>query len=236
MAEALDTVPGFRRRFKITPAPGQVRAALEDDYHHMHVTLDHADGVITQATSVMVRAPWTTCPGAQQRLRDTFTGRTLAEAADRGEKITNCTHLHDLALLAATHASDARETVYDVFRADPRDGRGETELRLNGECVMRWTIEGFTITDPPEIAGLTLTLLGKWIATLPPAQQEQARVLRWASIIAHGRSIPLAQQSDATKIPANCYTFQPENAVRAKRVGEIRDFSAGGPQPLEPRA
>jgi hypothetical protein len=237
MAEALDNLPGFRRRFRVAPAPGQVRAELEDDFHHMRVTLDHADGVITQATGKTLRAPWTTCPGAELRLRDTFTGVALPEAAHRGEKFTNCTHLHDLALLAARHAGDEAATTYDILTSDPQSGRSETELRINGAPTMRWGLEGgLTLTSPPEIAGLTLLVLGRWIGKLPPRQQEQARMLRWGSIVSHGRSIPLEDQSDATKLPPNCYTFQPENAVRAKRVGEIRDFSAGGPQPLEPRA
>jgi hypothetical protein len=236
MAQALDEVPGFRRRFKIVAAHSRVRADVEDDYHCMNVTLDHADGVITQVTPVMVRAPWTTCPGAIKRLQETFTGSTLLDAAGRGEKNTNCTHLYDLALLAAAHAGDASVTTYDILRSDPQGGRSDTELRVNGVSVMHWVIEGFTIVSPKEVAGLTLAQLSKWIASLGPAQQEQARVLRWASIIAHGRSIPMEQQSDATKIPPNCYTFQPEIAARAKRVGEVRDFSVGGPHPLEPRA
>lgn len=236
MGQALDALPGFRRRIHITPASGQVRAAVEDDYHHMIVTLDHADGVITHVAPQMVRVPWTTCPGAVKRLQDTFTGCKLADAPARGEKTTNCTHLHDMALLAAAHADDESATTYDVLTSDIVEGRNVTELRVNGAPVMHWTLENFAVTSPLEIAGLNLMQLSKWIASLPPHQQEQARVLRWASIISHGRALPMDQQSDATKIPPNCYTFQPENAVRAQRVGEIRDFSGGGPQPLEPRA
>lgn len=235
MAQALDDLPGFRRRFHITPALGRVSIALEDDYHHMRVTLDHADGMITQVTAQMIRAPWTTCPGAVKRLQDTFTGVALADAARRGEKNTNCTHLHDLTLLAAAHAGDDGELTYDVLASDEVDHRNAVELRANGVAAMRWEIDKFVITAPPEIAGLNLMQLGKWIASLSPAQQEHARVLRWGAMVAHGRAIPLEQQSDPSKYPGNCYTFQPENAARAKRVGEIRDFSMSGEHPLEPR-
>lgn len=232
---ALDDLPGFRRRFQITPSPGSVHIALEDDYHHMSVTLDHADGFITKVTPVMIRAPWTTCPGAVKRLQETFTGVALADAARRGEKNTNCTHLHDLTLLAAAHAGDAEPLTYDVLASDEVEHRNAVELRANGAPVMHWDIEKFVITAPAEIAGLNLMQLSKWIASLPPAQQEQARVLRWGAMVAHGRAIPLDQQSDPSKYPGNCYTFQPENAARAKRVGEIRDFSMSGQAPLEPR-
>ena len=63
--------------------------------------------------------------------------------------------------------------------------------------------------------------------------REAAKLLQWGAIIAHGRMIPLENQSDATRIPPNCYTFQPERAVHAKRVGRIIDFSASERQPLE---
>jgi len=40
--------------------------------------------------------------------------------------------------------------------------------------------------------------------------------------------IPLSKQSDATKMPSNCFTFQPAMKIVAQRVGVIRDFSTGG--------
>jgi hypothetical protein len=98
---------------------------------------------------------------------------------------------------------------------------------------MRWTLEGFKLLAPPEVAGMTLDKLNPWIAALAPREQEEARVFRWGTMIANGRTIPLEQQSDATRMPVgNCYTFQPERRTRAKRVGEIRDFSRGTAQPL----
>ena len=45
MAEpVLDVLPGYRRRFRVTPGPGQVTSELEDDNHCMAVTLRHQDG------------------------------------------------------------------------------------------------------------------------------------------------------------------------------------------------
>jgi hypothetical protein len=34
-------------------------------------------------------------------------------------------------------------------------------------------------------------------------------------------------------MPANCYTFQPENAIKAVRVGEVLEFSRGRGAPLD---
>ena len=218
---------------RVDPAPGRVRAAVEDDYHCMHVVLHH-DGVrISEVEGVMERAPWTTCPGAPLQLQQTFTGTTLAEAAARGEKQSNCTHLYDLAILAAAHAADSAPMVYDMVVSDPVDGCNTAEIRRNGEPVLTLGVERGAITSPAEIAGTPLMKLRSWIESLDPPAREAAKLLQWGAIIAHGRMIPLENQSDATRIPPNCYTFQPERAVHAKRVGRIIDFSASERQPLE---
>jgi hypothetical protein len=237
MAAALQDLPGFRRRFRVTHGEGWVRSDLEDDYHHMHVTLRHADGVVTAVEPVMVRAPWTTCPGAVERLQQTFTGVPLADFGGRNaDKPTNCTHLHDLAVLAAAHAEDAEPLVYDVLASDAVDGRRLIQLRRNGEPVMDWVEEQGRLVEPAAAAGLTLLQLRPFIESLDADGQEQARVLRWGAVVAHGRAIPLEKQSDASRMPPTCFTFQPQNKVKAVRVGEIRDFSRGPDRPLEPRA
>lgn len=233
---ALDTLPGYRRRFRVTPGEGWILTELEDDYHHMRVTLRHAGGVISAVEPEMVRAPWTTCPGAVARLQQTFAGVALADAPARiSEKSTNCTHLHDLATLAAAHAADRAVLTYDILAEDPIEGRRRIELRRNGEPVMRWVEQDGRLVEPAAAAGLTLLQLKPYIESLGAGGQEQARILRWGAIVAHGRAIPLENQSDATRMPPTCFTFQPETKTRAIRVGEIRDFSRGGERPLEPR-
>lgn len=228
-----DLAPGFRRRFRVSPGREAVRAEVEDDFHCMSVTVQHRDGVATLIEADMERAPWTTCPGAVRQLQSTFTGVALADFAGRGEKRENCTHLHDLATLAATHAFDATPLVYDVVVSDPVDGRNEALVRRNGEELLHWTLDGGVVTQPAEIAGLTLDRLGRWIVSLDPPLAEAARVLRWGAMIAHGRIIPLERQSDATRMPmGSCYTFQPDRRNAARRIGEIRDFSRGSVQPL----
>lgn len=227
-------LPGFRRRFIISPAPGVVSAAVEDDYHCMSVTVRHEGGLAVAIEPDMRRAPWSTCPGATEQLKSTFQNAPLAEFAQRGEKPANCTHLHDLAVLAAAHASDDAPLIYDVLVADPMDGSGAAELRRNGEPLMSWTMVQGRIATPAELAGRTLFELRDWIDALSPDMQEAARVFRWGAIIAHGRMIPLEKQSDATRMPVgNCYTFQPHSRDSAKRVGEIRDFSSGAAAPLQ---
>src|SRR4029077_17581389 len=96
---SIDSVPGFRRRFIVTPAPNRVSCEVEDDYHCMGVTIHHDGKVATKVEAVLQRAPWTTCPGAVAVVEQTFSGVPLDGFASRGEKRSNCTHLHDLAVL-----------------------------------------------------------------------------------------------------------------------------------------
>lgn len=229
----LDRLPGYRRRFVITPEPGRVRADLEDDYHCMTVTVHHADGIATSIEPSMHRWPWTTCPGAEAVLVTTFGAVPLDRFAQHGDKASNCTHLYDLATLAAAHALDDSPLVYDVLFSDPACGRSRAELRRNGETMLAWTIEDGVIVEPAAFAGTFLMKLKPVLEQLDAAGQEAAKILRWGILVGGGRSIPLSEQSDATKVPPNCFTFQPAMAAKAVRFGAIRDFSTGRERPLD---
>lgn len=231
-AVPLEQLPGFRRRFRITPSGDKVQTEVEDDYHCMSVIVHHDGVAATAIEPEMRRAPWSTCPGAVEQLKTTFTGVALKDFAIRGEKKINCTHLHDLAILAAEHAFDPAPTIYDILVSDPVEGERRAELRQDGETLLAWSEANFQLTAPAEVAGLGLMNMRTWIDTLDPIKHKAAKLLQWGNMIANGRAIPLAQQSDATKMPPNCFTFQPQRAVIAKRVGEIRDFSGGSEKPL----
>jgi hypothetical protein len=198
----------------------------------MSVVVRH-DGAVAEAVeAIMHRAPWTTCPGAERQLQETFTGVALADFPARGDKAVNCTHLYDLALLAASHAQDREPLVYDILVSDPEDGVRHAALRRDGETLLDWAEAGMEIVEPEALAGRRLLDLQSWIRELEPPLQEAARLLRWGNLLANGRSIPLEQQSDATRMPPNCYTFQPQRREQARRVGEIRDFSRDCVEPL----
>lgn len=230
---ALDTRAGFRRRFRILPTDGSVTAALEDDYHCMAVTLAHDGECITAVDAVMDRWPWTTCPGATVELATTFTGTALASVAKRGLKSSNCTHLYDLAIFAAAHAADAMPTLYDVFVGDTEHGRKTCEILKDGALMLDWTMENDVLVAPDHLAGMHLMKMRDWIAALDPPAREAARILQWAALIAHGRDIPLENQSDALRMSPNCFTFQPERAQVAKRIGVVVDFSKSARRPLD---
>lgn len=226
--KTIDAVPGFRRRFRVLPGEGSVTAQLEDDFHGMIVTLRHDGERILAVEASMPRNPWTTCPNATEVVRKTFTGASLADAARTGEKRANCTHLYDLAVLAARHARATQPITYDLLASDPVAGANLCELRRDGVAVQSWRLRDGIIEGEAEPGGRTLFELRDWIATLEGDAKEDARMLQWGSIMAHGRTMSLAERSDATKLPANCYTLQPEIKGKAVRTGREFDFSTSG--------
>jgi hypothetical protein len=234
-ANTIDQLPGYRRRLRVTQSNGRVLTELEDDYHCMAVTVHHDGRVATAVEPVMDRAPWSSCPGAVAVLEQTFVGIALKSFASRGNKRANCTHLHDLAVLAAAHAFDTAPTVFDILVSDPVAGRSEAELRRNGIAVLDWSVVKDRIVAPAPLAGLDLNNMRNWIESLDPEAQEAARLLRWGTMVAHGRTLPADWASGAGNMASRsrCFTFQPHKAGEAKHVGATRDFSRGTARPLD---
>ena len=230
--------PGYRRRILIEPGAGSVTAELEDDYHRMVVTLTHADGVVTEVASEMKRSPWTMCPGAMAQLAATFTGVALAAFAKRGEKTQNCTHLHDLALFAAAHADEAAPVAYDILVTDPVDGVREASLARNGAPMLHWKLQDELFLAPEALAGRQMSQLNEVIAQQDKTGAEAIRILRWATMIAHGRSRDMPAGMSATEFPlGSCFNFQAgreEDSFR--RPGADLDFSQPGTAPMADRA
>jgi len=223
----LDALPGFRRRLLVTPTPGAVRSDVEDDYHRMSVVLHHDGEVAIRLEAEMIRAPWTTCPGARAVLEETFAGVRLDGFAKRGEKFVNCTHLYDLAVLGAAHAHDIVPTIYDILVADAVEGVWNAELRHNGTAVLEWAVADGVFTSPTRLVGIRLDGLRPWIDSLDPVTQEYARLLRWGTMLAHGRARRFAPPTDPRPLPiGQCFSFQPENAPHVVYVkGSFHDFS-----------
>ena len=237
-AHLIDDLPGYRRRLRVTPSNGRVLTELEDDYHCMAVTVHHDGHVATAVEPAMDRAPWSTCPGAVAVLEQTFVGIALKSFASRGNKRANCTHLHDLAVLAAAHAFDTAPTVFDILVSDPIAGRSEAELRRGGIAVLDWSVVKGRIIAPAPLAGLDLDNMRNWIESLGPEAQEAARLLRWGTMVAHGRTLPEDWASGTVNMAnrSRCFTFQPHKVGEAKHVGATRDFSRGAARPLEDRS
>jgi hypothetical protein len=233
----IDALPGFRRRIIVTPSHGSVRCDVEDDYHRMGAIVRHDGIVATRVEAEMMRVPWTTCPAARAVLEHTFLGVRLDAFSKRGDKVANCTHLYDLAVLAAAHACDARPTVYDILVADAVDGVWRAELRRNSVPVLGWDVADGFLKAPDKLAGMRLDGLRPWIDSLDSVSQEHARLLRWGTMLAHGRARRFAAPTDPRTLPVGqCFSFLPENAARVVYVaGSFHDFSGGTHGPLSPR-
>ena len=106
------------------------------------------------------------------------------------------------------------------------------EIRLDDQLVHRLVHRDDIVSAPSAIQGLSLFKLRGWIESLTGTEQEAARLLQWGTILAHGRAIPMDRQSDANRMPPNCYSFQEDMKKSAKRVGEVIDFSQGRFVPL----
>lgn len=224
IAEA-EALPGYRRAIRVIPGSGEVTALLEDDLHAMAVTLLHDGASVSGVVARMDRAPWNTCPGAMDMLRQTFEGCLLSEVTARRDKKRNCTHLHDLAVLAAAHARDAGPLDYAVFTSDPVAGERRIVLRRNGDPLWHWVEQDDLLVAPAPVAGLSLLGMRDWIATLDPDQAEAARLLQWAALVAHGRTLPVAEQANAATLTGACYSFQPERVGSARRTDGQQDFT-----------
>ncbi|MBU6267841.1 MAG: hypothetical protein KGN34_09895 [Sphingomonadales bacterium] len=230
-------VPGLWRRIRIVPAAEHVTAGLEDDIHRFHVRLRHADGLVTAVEADAVRHPWTGCLGAPGKLGQDFTGRPLADVA-RTVPGDHCTHLRDLAVLAAAHAADSAETHLDMHVAD-RDAAGRTTAVLseNGTPMLEWPLAGTMIIAGPH-AGRDLRHLSRWQSDLTPRETELAHALRRAVFVSGARAFDPPPGQTGAELADNrvgaCYNFSaPQRHTTTRREGWKGDFHANGGTPLE---
>jgi hypothetical protein len=219
------TLPGYRRAVRVEPQAGAVTALLEDDLHCMAVRLRHDGSTVRSVEAFGDRMPWTTCPGAVAELEGTFAGVPLAQVTARREKQRNCTHLHDLAVLAAAHAGDRASLEYRVEISDPRDGERILQIARDGRPVHRWVERDGLFTDPPGLAGQSPLTMRDWIGGLSGTEQEAARMLQWTALVAHGRQMTDERRHAALGHRPSCYTMQPERAGEAEQLNPIRDFT-----------
>lgn len=228
----------FRRCIQIVNRPvagnrndGAVRAALEDDFHHMRVELAYAGGVVTAARGWGLRLPYTGCAPAGAAL-SALEGMPLNAVANSVTRATDatlqCTHQLDLAGLAlACAARGIDQRRYDIEVPRRHGIRTSGHIARDGAAVLDWQIEGETIVAPAQHAGIQLREgLARWaLTTLPVDTAEAALVLRRCLMISRGRERNLDLVIHAE--PSNrCFAQRIERAPSALRVvGSTWDFS-----------
>ncbi len=224
----------FRRRVVAEAGPGTVWSAVEDDLHHFEIELEHDGRLVTAARGNPVRVPWTTCPGAVERLRD-LVGQPLSGKVP-GDPRQACTHLFDLARVAMAQALRGGNRVYDIAIPDRVEGRYTAELRRDGVLLLTWSLHDSIVTAPADLAGADLEKAVRWPSEIlgDPDLLEAALVLRRGIFVSNVRTPERAQfrggsqlerAADQPSMLGVCYTYQPEQASHGLAVPKWIDFT-----------
>lgn len=227
------TEPALHRVIRITGRPGETRVALEDDFHHFRVTIQHDGAQVTGVSSTSPRTPYSLCPAAGARLAE-LVGMALTTDLPSVIRHTDarlqCTHQYDLAAIGITAA--ARGTAarrYDITIPDAADGHTLAQLQRDGETMLEWGVAEYTITSPPPYAGLGLGAgFTDWVdRTLSADEAEAALILRRGVFISRGRGMAAFLDAQPRALPqGGCWVKQPGNAELARReIGSTLDFS-----------
>jgi hypothetical protein len=228
----------FRRRVVADASGNAVNAAIEDDFHHYEILLEHDGQSITSIKSRSHRTPWVTCCEAEAQL-DQLLGHSLStRPTGLPDPHFQCTHMFELAVVAIAQAARGGYRRYDVaVPLRSLTGPGSANLRRDGETLLDWTFEGDFLTAPSSFAGRNLrTLVREAERECDDDMLEAIRVLRRSIHVSSGRSVDFESfrsAADITKARGACYVFQPERVERALRnPGSRRDFSNTALEPL----
>ncbi|WP_223517971.1 MULTISPECIES: DUF2889 domain-containing protein [unclassified Pseudomonas] len=225
----------FRRRVDIIAHPangtGEVRAALEDDFHHFRAWVRHQDGEVTAIGGEALRYPYSLCSQACTQLQQLL-GMKLDRVAHSVTRQTDashqCTHLLDLAGLAiAAAARGTQQRRYDVNIGQRIDHRTRAILIRDGNEDLTWEVNGTMIEGPSPYCGINLREgMARWaLNALSEEAAEAALLLRRCTLISMGRAYDLDEQIHAANT-ARCYSQQPERADQALRMkGSTLDFT-----------
>jgi hypothetical protein len=237
----------FRRRLHWRALPGRVEAALEDSNHGFRLCLRHDGSHIVAVEAEPVRYPFMTCPEAVRSVQH-IVGLELGAVAAQRDSLPqpgNCTHLIDMALLAAAHAGDAgspiTERFYDIAVTDECDGVTQARIECGGQKVHDWTIRAHTIEQPAELAGKpAMRGFYAWAAqAFSGMPLEAAQALQRGYFVAQARRWsyePIEQNPASTDgMPVGaCYSYNTGAVERARRIkGSVRDYSKSSERLLQ---
>lgn len=234
----------FRRRLHWQATPGCVAVALEDSNHGFRLRLHHDGRQIARVEAEPVRHPFTTCPEAVGNARQ-IEGLALTEVAAQRARLpqaSNCTHLVDMALLAATHAEDVgQERHYDIAVDDEKEGVTVARIECDGRLVHRWTIRDHAIETPAELTGRPVMRgFYAWAtAEFTALALEAAQLLQRGYFVAQARRsvyLPVERYPAASDgMPSGaCYSYNTGAVERALRIrGSVRDYSPSAERLLQ---
>ena len=226
----------FRRRVGIASTGdrerGEVRASLEDDFHHFRVRLMHAGQRIQAIEGLAVRHPYTTCPLAAGQLSRLCNAElnglahSVMRMTDASQQCTHLMELSGLAIAAAAHSIAQRW--FDIEVPRRVEGRTVATLDRDGRRLLSWELRDTTIVGPRPFGGVSLREgMAAWaLSNLEPDEAEAALILRRCALISLGRAKNLDAQVHAEPT-GRCFVQQPERAAQGRRIiGSIVEFTA----------
>jgi hypothetical protein len=235
----------FRRRIRLiregNAHSGNVQGALEDCNHGFRSTVFYVNDKVTDIRPEFMRIPFTTCDGAYKPLQSLVGASaesTPAELLALAPPLSNCTHLHDLTLLAIAHTQRKEKIVqYDVEVTDAIDGF--SELRVwrttdhdNKKLMHHWQSSNYKISSPPELKENPLFMgFSRWAnETFSGIDNEAAFVLQKGNLVSIGRMLDVNAMEGSRAKDENdriaCFTYSPENSAHGYRIGRtVRDFT-----------
>ena len=221
----------LHRRLLLQASAGVCTAAVEDDFHHFVVTLAHDGQRVTAVEVAAPRTPWTLCPQAAER-RHQFVGLPLQPRIPLSlpgiDSKQQCTHQHDLMVLALSHALRGGRRDYLTHVTDPQDRQQHSRLWRDGELVLDWRLHRTLIESADVFHGRDLRSVMDWASqALDDDSLEALVVLRRSVMVSGGRAVDLDRFDHASQImgrmAGGCFVFQPERAEQALRIkGSIR--------------
>ncbi len=233
----------YRRRIELRAGERWVEVDMVDDFHEFSLTLHHDDREIVRVEADPLRIPWVTCPTATEplrRMQGAPISAPLVELYGFTAAREQCTHMHDLACLAATHAARVRAggcavRRFDAALPDRVDDATHPSLQRDGEQVLEWRMRKYRIVEstPADFSGHHLASAQFRDAMFGARDRElgeAAFVLQRAVFIGGGRmhdfeAMPSAA-AFASVIGGACHSFAAQRADQALRVqGTVRDFS-----------
>lgn len=183
----------FRRRVRLTSAPGLLTGELEDCSHGFRLYIEHNEAHVSSIAAEALRIPLSTCHEAIEPLRR-LVGCPLNSTWDRFRQqapaSANCTHLHDLAWWLLAHAG--RSTLvrdYEIAITDETADPSVCSVWRDGALVIRLYASLGTVVAPRELADRSLLRgFSAWAREhFPPDDFEAAVMLQRGYFVAQAR-------------------------------------------------
>lgn len=214
--------PPFERRVEFTRSPGAVLAEVDDCQHHLAVTIRHDGAHVTGFDLDPIRAPWSPCAAAVERL-DEFVGVPVGVRPVTARPDQHCTHQLDVTLAGIRFAGLAvAHRRYLMTVGGYLEPVTTATLVRDDGFELVWTLRDGVVTSPAEHAGHGLRAgFTGWALTLPPDEAEAVLLLRRAAWMAPARLIDLddfpTMHSTGMR-EGVCFAAQPERIHVATRV------------------